>query len=571
MRPSRARGDGVTAMTESTNDGARTGRAATALVFGFGRRDISCFEPEMTMMGWGVLTNRVREVGVPLHARAVVIADAPGAGGGRVAYVAIDALIVTQGLWWGVLDALAQRPELGLGAHNTIIVATHSHSGPGGYGHHFWTNMSTPGFSQVVYDGLRDGIVGAIVDAFAALRPGRVSVARTTVPLGDGIAFNRSWFAYNKNVDVTPVTEARRDEATDRLMTVLRFREPDGALAGLVSWLGLHGTTVHADNVRMHPDHKGLAALALEARGLGVVFAQECCGDVSPNYRWDKRRRHTIGRYDDDLASAAHVAESQVRHVDAIAVDEEVPLHGPLEVAVRFVDFAATTAPAKYTPDGREQRTTSATIGLSMAEGTAEGPGPLRNVRALNRMLSRIAGLRGDPKVTFLEIGRGIDGRLAGLLPMAWTPPLDPVFRWVRDAVRRGAVHPGPWLPSVLPLHIVRIGGFALVAMPFETTTVSGRRLRATIEAALPGVSHVVVSPYANAYVGYLTTFEEYQVQHYEAGYTMFGQHSLAAVRGEVEALCAQLAPRVASTGSPPPRVDLEPMARMRYVAPWPV
>jgi len=536
------------------------------LAFGFGRRDISCFEPEMTMMGWGVRTNQAREVGVPLHARAVVLADALG---GRVAFVAIDALIVTQGLWWGVLDALALRPELGLGAHNVIIVATHSHSGPSGYGHHFWTNMGTPGFSQVVYDGLRDGIVGAIGDAFAARRVGRVTVARTTVPLGDGIAFNRSWFAYNRNPDVTPVSEARRDEATDRLMTVLRFRAPDGTLAGVVNWLGLHGTTVHADNVRMHPDHKGLAALALEARGLGVVFAQECCGDVSPNYRWDKRRGHTMGRYDDDLASAAYVADAQVRNVDAIDPGAETELVGPLEVAVRFVDFAGATAPGKYTVDGNAQRTTKATLGMSMAEGTAEGPGPLRQVRALNRVLSRVARLRGDAKVPFLELGRGNEGRLAGLLPMTWTPPLDPVFRWVRDAVRRGAVHAGPWLPEVVPLHIVRIGAFALVALPFETTTVSGRRLRATVQASLPGVSHVVVSPYANAYVGYLTTFEEYQVQHYEAGYTLFGQHSLAAVRGEVEALCAQLGPRVTSAGGLPPRVDLEPIERMRYRGPW--
>jgi len=536
------------------------------LDFGFGRRDISCFEPEMTMMGWGVRTNRAREVGVPLHARAVLVRDAVGT---TMAFVAIDALIVTQGLWWGVLDALALRPELGLGEHNVIIVATHSHSGPSGYAHHFWTNMSTPGFSQVVYDGLRDGIVGAIVDAFGARRRGRVSVARTTVPLGDGIAFNRSWFAYNRNPEVTPVTEARRDEATDRLLTVLRFREPDGRLAGLVTWLGLHGTTVHADNTRMHPDHKGLAALALEGRGLGVVFAQECCGDVSPNYRWDKRRGHTMGRYDDDLASSAHVAQVQVKNVDAIPDSDEVALCGPLEVAVRFVDFAAATAPAHLTHDKRSHHTTSATLGLSMAEGTAEGPGPLRPVRAMNRLLSRIAALRGDPKIPFLELGLGNAGRLGGFLPMTWTPPVDPVFRWVRDAVRRGAVHGGPWLPSVVPLHIVRLGSFAVVALPFETTTVAGRRLRATVEAALPGVSHVVVSPYASAYVGYLTTFEEYQVQHYEAGYTLFGQHSLAAVRGEVEALCAQLTPRVASCGALPPRVDLAPMERMRYVGPW--
>lgn len=535
----------------------------TEYEFGFGRRDISVFEPEMTMMGWGVRTNRVVEVGVPLHARAVVVVDAAG---GRVAFVAIETLIVTQGLWWGVIDALAQRPELGLGVHNVIVVATHTHSGPSGFAHHFWTNLSAPGFSQPVYDALRDGIVGAIVDAYAARQPGRVTVGRTTVPLAEGIAFNRSWFAYNKNADVTPVTEARRDEATDRALTALRFYGRDGALAGVVTWLGIHGTTVHADNSKLHPDHKGLAALALEAKGLGTVFAQECCGDVSPNYRWDKRRKHNIGRYDDDLASAAHVADAQVRQ--ALIADGEVPLTGPLEVTMRYVDFAGATAPARYSKDGKDHRTTRATLGLSMAEGTAEGPGPLRDVRALNRVLSRLKRVGGDPKIPFIDLHNGTAGRLFGSVPMAYAPPLDPIFKWVRAMLKSGAVHVGPWLPHVVPMHLLRLGSFALVALPFETTTVSGRRIRATVQAALPDVSHVVVSPYASAYVGYLTTFEEYQVQHYEAGYTLFGQHSLAAVRGEVDALCRQLG-AVPYVGDAPPRIDTAPLSKLAYVGPW--
>lgn len=537
--------------------------------FGFGRRDISCFEPGSTMMGWGVRSHRALEVAVPLHARAFVLDDSPGGGGGRgarFAYVTIETLVVTQGLWWGVLEALAARPELGVGPDNLVIAATHTHCGPSGFGHHFWTNLSTPGFSHAVYDGLRDGIVGAIADACAGLVEGRVTVARAVVPLAEGVAFNRSWFAYNKNPDVVPVSEARRDEATDRALTVLRCRDLAGRLVGVATWIGIHGTAVHSQHNALHPDHKGLAALALEADGLGAVFAQECCGDVSPNYRWDARRGHTVGRYDDDLASSAHVADAQVRA--ALAADREVPLSGPLEVAVRFVDFARAEAPAHLNRDRRPHTTTRALIGLSMAEGTAEGPGPLRDVRALNRALARLFALTGDAKIPFLDLARGNAGRLAGILPLRFTPPFDPVFAWVRDAVRRDAIHEGPWVPHVVPLHLVRVGPFAMTALPFESTTVSGRRMRQTVEAALPGVTHSVVSTYANAYVGYLTTFEEYQVQHYEAGYTLFGPHSLAAVRGELEALAAQLG-RSARSGDLPPRVDLSRLERTVFSGPW--
>ncbi|MCC6624738.1 MAG: neutral/alkaline non-lysosomal ceramidase N-terminal domain-containing protein [Deltaproteobacteria bacterium] len=533
---------------------------------GYGKHDISVWEPEMTMMGWGMRYNRVRGVGVPLHARAMVLHD-PGAGT-KVAFVAIETLLVTQGLWWAVLDALADD---GFAAHEVILVATHTHSGPSGFGHHFWTNFNAPGFSTRVFDGLRDGIVSAVRAAWRARRPGTVGLARTTVPLGEGVAFNRSWFAYNRNVDVTPVSEARRDEATDRTLTILRTRDADGRLTGLVHWFAVHGTTVHADNVLLHPDHKGLAALTLEADGLGVVFAQECCGDVSPNYRWDRRRGHTIGRFDDDLASAAWVADVQVRHARDLLAAPEVPLTGRLEVATRFVDFARAPADGRFTLDGRAARTTPPRLGLSMAEGTAEGPGPLRRARALTRGLARIVkALSDDPKVPFLDLARGKDGRLAGLVPIERTPPLDPIFTWVRDAVRAGGVHAGPWVPEIVPIHLVRLGAFALLALPFETTTVAGRRLRTTVMDALPGVTHVVVSPYASAYVGYLTTFEEYQVQHYEAGYTLFGPHSLAAVRTAVSALAAQLgAGETTSVGPLPPRVDTGPLERIAYRGPW--
>jgi neutral ceramidase len=78
----------------------------------------------------------------------------------------------------------------------------------------------------------------------------------------------------------------------------------------------------------------------------------------------------------------------------------------------------------------------------------------------------------------------------------------------------------------------------------------------------------VVVTTYASAYVGYLTTFEEYQVQHYEAGYTLFGAHSLGALRTEVQALAAQLG-QTPEAGVFPPPVDTAPLEKLRFVGPW--
>lgn len=39
----------------------------------------------------------------------------------------------------------------------------------------------------------------------------------------------------------------------------------------------------------------------------------------------------------------------------------------------------------------------------------------------------------------------------------------------------------------------------------------------------------MILTSNANEFSGYTTTFEKYQTQHYEAGFTLFGQYTLAA------------------------------------------
>jgi neutral ceramidase len=559
------------------------------LEFGFGRADMSAFEPEMLMFGWGVRTNKARGVHTPLHARAVVVRDPTT--GVATAFVAIEALLVAQGLWYGVLDALAASPPrspsgdaLTFTADNVVIVATHTHSGPSGYGHHFWESFNAPGFSPVVFAAIRDAVVTAISDAARALTPGDLVLAVGRVPLSEGAAFNRSWFAYNRNRDVTPVTRERRDEATDRITTVLRFHHPDGRLAGLMHWFASHGTTIHADNHTLHPDHKGLVALALESEGLGVVCAQESCGDVSPNYRWDDRRRHTVGRFEDDLASSQHVADAQLREIKRLLQIPGTRLSPTLSVATRFIDLATAEASARFTFDGRNRTTCPAQLGISMAQGTAEGPGPLRFIRWLPRGMNALAGLTErarafvtrsppdfDPKFPFIEISRGHSGKLLGALPIKLAPPFDPIFAWVGEAIKKGGSHDGSWVPQVVPLNLIKLGELVIAACPFEMTTVSGRRTRAAIQDAFPrdAVSHVVMSPYANAYIGYLTTFEEYQVQHYEAGYTLFGPHSLAALQTAFHDLATRLQAGTPRYDAPPPRLTTTHLERIRFSTPW--
>jgi neutral ceramidase len=55
------------------------------------------------------------------------------------------------------------------------------------------------------------------------------------------------------------------------------------------------------------------------------------------------------------------------------------------------------------------------------------------------------------------------------------------------------------------------------------------------------GVTEVVCSTYTNAYCGYITTYEEYQLQLYEGGHTVFGMHFLGAVQTKFKRLALEL------------------------------
>lgn len=553
---------------------------------GFSTVDITLFEHDMAMLGWGNRRNRVHGVAAPLHARTMLIHDL--STGRRAAYVSLELLLVTQALQLQVADVLAEEhPEWGLDLHNVILTATHTHSGPSGFSHHFWINLGSPGFSPKVFEGLTQAVVDGIRKAHAALAPASLRLSRGDVALSEGVVFNRSTRSYNANSDVEPVSFERRDEAVDSVMMVLRAEHPDGRLAGMLNWFPVHCTSVHSDNHLLHPDNKGLASVSFErdAKVPCAIFAQEAAGDITPNYRPAPARGLVIGKFDNDIESAEYVGRVQARRAGQLVAEPGHPIDGPLEIVTRFVDFSCAPVDPRFAA-GRSGRTTGpAVIGLAMAKGTAEGPGPLLNSRWVDglsgarRFSDRLrAGLRrqrrDDPKVPLVDLGRGLDGRLAGLFSLRRfrLPAVDPTLRYVKQTIRAGGVGDGPWIPQVLPLQLLRIGPLAIATLPFEITTVAGRRLRQTLLDSLAprGVETVVLNPYANAYAGYITTFEEYQCQAYEGGYTLFGPWSLAALRTAFAALADELQETTGLFGPTPGRVAPEVLEHSRFETPWP-
>jgi neutral ceramidase len=120
---------------------------------------------------------------------------------------------------------------------------------------------------------------------------------------------------------------------------------------------------------------------------------------------------------------------------------------------------------------------------------------------------------------------------------------LDPSIESLKTFYQNVKNSPFPWTAEVLPLQIFILGELAIVGVPFELTVVAGRRLQKTMEEALKdkGITQIILSPYANGYSGYITTYEEYQVQMYEGGHTVFGEYSLAALQTKLDALAKEI------------------------------
>jgi len=118
---------------------------------------------------------------------------------------------------------------------------------------------------------------------------------------------------------------------------------------------------------------------------------------------------------------------------------------------------------------------------------------------------------------------------------------------------------PLPWAENIMPLQIARIGQLYIIGVPAEMTTMSGRRLKNTVYAALkkagaPDDALVVITGLANSYSHYVTTWEEYQVQRYEGGSTLYGPHTLAAYQQIFDYLATAL-----QTGRPVPFGPMPP------------
>lgn len=474
------------------------------LMVGAGIHDITGPAAGRIMMGYVNLAQQTRGIHMRLRSRAFVFA--PPDEKQRLVFVSADLGMIFQAVKQEVM-ALLQRAYPGVYEDsNVILSATHTHAGPGGYSDYKAYYLTSGGFDRANFRAITVGIFQSIKKAHKNLAAAEISVSSGELL---DTSVNRSLTAYAKN----PACErALYNYDTDKNMTVLRLARPDGTAVGMISWFAVHGVSLGSDNKLISGDNMGYASYLFE-KAMGAdyaapepfvaAFAQSNEGDVSPNIRGNGD-----GGGVDDIDSLEISGRKQYEKARQLFNRAAEPITGGVDSRLCYVDFSRVQVSGTWS-DGQPRHTCSASLGLAMLAGTEDGGGVGREGESLlKRFFSRkhFEDCQGEKEV-ILPVGK---------LKLT---------------------------PAILPLQVARIGQLGIVAVPFELTTMAGRRLRATVlEALQPSVDRVVIAGLSNSYAGYVTTSEEYTSQQYEGGSTHFGPWTLAAVRQESHRVASALA-----------------------------
>lgn len=555
-------------------------------LLGAAKKDITAFKKGVGMLGYGLYFNTMEAVETPLYARAFIAVD-PDTGN-KICFVNCELGFVTIALKKGVLKELRSRDHhCSWDDDNLMLTAQHTHSGPSGYSYYGFYNISTPGFVMDIYRKLVVSVADCIVAAEQKLQLGRILFSSGTFEPEKEVAFNRSLNQYNQNPEVKEkATEATKHLAVNREMLLLKFVTEDGTALGQINWFGVHPTNISNDNKKVCSDNKGYAAdfverhYAAEGRADFVAaFAQGSCGDVTPKFVYNPKRPfqrgYWDGKYLDDFESAKFNAKIQADK--AIEIMErtdkqgfEVNGGGGIDYDMLFVNFGDVSCDPQFTNGLFDAKTGPAVMGVPFFGGAViDGPGAHPVLMAAFRIMSRTVKVyemllarvkkgkfasaverkyktQGKKDVMFETHARRVMGtkHVDKLITPSW---MDPSVASIKVFYEKSGHKDKPWTPKILPLQIFVIGNVALAAFPFEITTIAARRLRRSLEETLKnrGVRQIILVPYANGYSGYITTYEEYQVQIYEGGHTVFGEWSLAALQTKFDQLAkAMLIPK---------------------------
>ena len=465
-----------------------------------------------------------------LHSRAMVLQR----GDRKVALVSVDLFMIPGGMVKHLGEKLAAR---GFSEQNILVSASHTHSGPAGFGNYPSLNTVAPSTQTItdpttfvdffnappadpqLYAFLLTQIARAIERADDNLAPAAAGWGSERIV---GLTRNRSLEAHLNNHGIVHAYGQGRPEedpqgaihTIDPDVNVLRVDHVKGRKRipiGAWSTFANHGTVTKVDFKFYNGDHHASAMRVFEKRvrraakvprkrEIVNVFGNSNEGDMSAGL--------------DNHGPAGSDYVGRIEAASMFRAWRRAKLSRRPALDLRWTRFCFC---GQETESG--QVADRSQVGLPFLTGSEEGRGPLFEVTGQHYEDTRN------------EAGTGPHGK--------------------KYAIPAGEV------PPRVPILAVRVGKRAIVSVPGEGTKEVGERIRiaALAAAAGSGIERIVVSGLANEFILYFTTPEEYDRQHYEGGNTHFGRSASTLLRDELSKLVTTLA-----RGEPaPPPAEFDP------------
>lgn len=498
--------------------GMASAAARPELRVGVGRADIT---PPVRgyFGGWANEDAVPHGVHTRLFARAIVLER----GGKKLALVSADLSYFSNGI---LEEAVALLPGRGFTGQNVLVSASHTHAGPNGYMNFDSYNTVLPTTSSVQGRTTLEPIPAGFEDQLHTFMVKRLAEAlrRADDDRGPGYAGwgstrltnatrNRSLEAHLNDHGIVvaqgqgtlAMDPLGQDDTIDPIVDVLRvdkLLKGKRVPVGMWSSFANHGTTNRFTWAYLGADHYGPAERVAEAaiRRLGKVpKGQEVVNAYAAG---------ALGDQSSGIIKQGPAAAEEVGRNEGRAMVEAWKAAGKALSGAPTLDVRWTRACFCGSQTAQGAVDTQAIIGIAAGAGSEEARTIFTDATGINyegMTLPAPVGAQGLKIPTLNQTGT---------------------------------------TPGAVPFTVMRIGTGAIASVPGEPTAESGRRIRRAVGMALApaGVGQVALAGLGNEYLSYFATPEEYDRQHYEGGFTLYGRTASLLVQERLVTLAQRLA-----------------------------
>jgi neutral ceramidase len=507
-------------------------------LIGTGKYDITGSVVGSAMIGMSKIGQVTEGIHTRLFSRAFIIAEGNDASK-RVAIAVCDIWSCTIAVKKEVVKRLKEYFGDKYTDENVLVTGTHTHSGAGGYSYYPLYISLTGGFDKQNFECIVNGIVESIKIADGNLKPCQMELNKGSI---SDCGQNRSIEAYNNN----PEEEKNKYNAsTDNEMIFIRFKNGNNYI-GSINWYPIHPTSLGETNKFISGDNKGLASYYFESsinrsqntgKDFIAAFANSNCGDVSGNVKYGKPPE---GK-DDFIRMVYYATKLYNQAMRLIKTDAET-IEGKINYCHTYINMSNISI------SNSNYKTYPAALGISVLGGSS--------IDSTSQIPFIKEGIKkGDimPPIVTEIVQKILDMLVQVLTNFEHPDNLEDEFVNGQGnkliAVAAGLTKPYSLVADILPIQIFTIGNIAILGIPGEITTMAGRRLKKQLQTKLAdaGIKHVILCGYSNAYSGYITTKEEYDMQYYEGASTYYGPYTLMAYQQEFTRLADSII-----NGTPP-------------------